>query len=140
MALDQRERLGCVGVVTDAETEVVAFYQALGFSALDDVGEGLLVGEPLPMFLGIETRACDRARLVTPRPQKTSGGGGFLDGHSRVQRRFRGPLARSSPANVDPSRALRSPNHRHRSRRVGRRPVAELTAAVGPPALNRSVR
>ena len=55
LSLDQRDRLGCVGVVTDAKSEAVAFYQALGFVPLDGVREGLLVGEPLPMFLGIDT-------------------------------------------------------------------------------------
>jgi GNAT superfamily N-acetyltransferase len=51
LALDQRECLGCVGVVTDAKSEALAFYEALGFTALDGVREGLLVGQPLPMFL-----------------------------------------------------------------------------------------
>lgn len=57
LALEQRERLGCVGVVTDAKKDAVPFCQALGFTALDGIREGLLVGEPLPMFLGIETVA-----------------------------------------------------------------------------------
>jgi GNAT superfamily N-acetyltransferase len=57
LALDQRDRLGCVGVVTDAKPEAVRFYESLGFVALGNAREGLLVGEPLPMFLGIETIA-----------------------------------------------------------------------------------
>lgn len=57
LALDQRERLGCVGLVTDAKPAAVAFYQRYGFQALQGVVEGLLVAEPLPMFLGIETIA-----------------------------------------------------------------------------------
>jgi GNAT superfamily N-acetyltransferase len=57
LALDQRDRLGCVGVVTDAKADAVPFYQTLGFQALEGVREGLLVSEPTPMFLGIETIA-----------------------------------------------------------------------------------
>jgi len=57
LALEQRDRLGCVGVVTDAKPDAVPFYESLGFQALEGVREGLLVSEPLPMFLGIETIA-----------------------------------------------------------------------------------
>jgi GNAT superfamily N-acetyltransferase len=55
LALEQRDRLGCVAVVTDAKPEAVGFYQGLGFVALEGVREGLMVGEPTPMILGIET-------------------------------------------------------------------------------------
>ncbi|CAN5867753.1 GNAT family N-acetyltransferase [soil metagenome] len=57
LAIEQRDHLGCVGVVTDAKPDAVAFYEGLGFQALEGVREGLLVSEPLPMFLGIETIA-----------------------------------------------------------------------------------
>jgi GNAT superfamily N-acetyltransferase len=57
LALEQRDRLGCVGVVTDAKPDAVAFYQRLGFAALAGVIEGTLLGVPLPMFLGIDTLA-----------------------------------------------------------------------------------
>jgi GNAT superfamily N-acetyltransferase len=57
LALEQRDRLGCVGVVTDAKPDAVTFYAGLGFQALEGVREGLLSSEPLPMFLGIETIA-----------------------------------------------------------------------------------
>jgi len=57
LALDQRDRLGCLGVVTDAKVDAVPFYAALGFVPLADVRAGLLGGEPTPMFLGIETIA-----------------------------------------------------------------------------------
>jgi len=56
-AIDQHDRSGCVGVVTDAKAEAVRFYEALGFVPLEGVREGLLPGEPLPMFLAIETVA-----------------------------------------------------------------------------------
>lgn len=61
LALAQRASLGCVGVVTDAKPEAVELYTALGFVALEGVREGQLVGEPLPMFLGIETIAATLA-------------------------------------------------------------------------------
>lgn len=57
LALEQRDRLGCVGVMSDAKPSAVAFYAALGFEGLDGVREGTLTSEPLPMFLGIETIA-----------------------------------------------------------------------------------
>lgn len=61
LALDQRDRLGCVGVVTDAKPEAVGFYESLGFEVLGGVREGALHGEPSPMFLPIGTiaSACD---------------------------------------------------------------------------------
>jgi hypothetical protein len=57
LALEQRDLLGCVGVVTDAKPDTIKFYEALGFLPLEGIREGLLVGEPLPMFLVIETIA-----------------------------------------------------------------------------------
>ena len=57
LAVEQRDRIGCVGVVTDAKPEAVSFYRGLGFVAVEGVCEGLLHGEPLPMFLGIDTIA-----------------------------------------------------------------------------------
>lgn len=57
LAVDQCDALGCVGVVTDAKSEAVSFYESLGFVAVEGVREGLLHGEPLPMFLGIDTIA-----------------------------------------------------------------------------------
>ena len=53
LALDQRERLGCVGLIVDAKLDAVAFYEKLGFVAVEGVREGGLHGEPLPMFLAI---------------------------------------------------------------------------------------
>jgi len=57
LAVEQRDRLGCVGVVTDAKPESVSFYEGLGFVPVEDVREGLVHGEPLPMFLPIDTIA-----------------------------------------------------------------------------------
>ena len=55
LAIAQRDQSGYVGVVTDAKSEAVSFYETLGFLPLAGAREGLLAGEPLPMFLGIET-------------------------------------------------------------------------------------
>lgn len=57
LAVEQRDRIGCVGVVADAKPEAVSFYQELGFVAVEGVREGRLHGEPLPMFLAIGTIA-----------------------------------------------------------------------------------
>ena len=57
LALDQRERLGCVGVVVDAKADAIPFYLSLGFSTLDGVREGLLASEAQPLFLDIATIA-----------------------------------------------------------------------------------
>jgi GNAT superfamily N-acetyltransferase len=57
LAVDQRNRLGCVGVVTDAKPEAVGFYGTLGFVPLAGVREGLLHSEPTPMFLPIDSIA-----------------------------------------------------------------------------------
>jgi GNAT superfamily N-acetyltransferase len=54
LALEQRDRVGCIGVIADAKPEVLAFYEGLGFVRLDGVREGLLHGDPAPMFLGID--------------------------------------------------------------------------------------
>jgi GNAT superfamily N-acetyltransferase len=55
LALDQRDRLGCVGVVTDAKPNAIAFYERYGFARLEGVREGALHGEPTPMFLPVGT-------------------------------------------------------------------------------------
>ena len=57
LAVEQRDRLGCVGVVTDAKPAAVSFYESLGFAKVEGVRQGLLHGEPLPMFLGIDSIA-----------------------------------------------------------------------------------
>jgi GNAT superfamily N-acetyltransferase len=57
LAVEQRDRQGYVGVVTDAKPDAVRFYESLGFVPIDGVREGLLHREPLPMFLAIDTIA-----------------------------------------------------------------------------------
>lgn len=57
LPVEQRDRFGCVGVVSDSKPEAVGFYQRLGFVSVQGVREGMLPGEPLPMFLAIDTIA-----------------------------------------------------------------------------------
>jgi len=57
LAVEQRDRIGCVGIVTDAKPAAMSFYQGLGFIAVEPVREGLLHGEPVPMFLAVDTIA-----------------------------------------------------------------------------------
>jgi GNAT superfamily N-acetyltransferase len=53
LAVEQRDKLGCIGVVTDAKPEAESFYEALGFAPLSGVREGALHGDPTPMFLSM---------------------------------------------------------------------------------------
>lgn len=62
LAVAQRDQVGCVGVVTDAKPGAIAFYEGLGFVALQGVREGLLHGEPTPMFLAMGTITAALAR------------------------------------------------------------------------------
>lgn len=57
LAIDQRDRLGCIGVVTDAKADAITFYSSLGFEPMPGVREGLLASDPQPMFLAIDTIA-----------------------------------------------------------------------------------
>lgn len=54
LALQLRDRFGCVGVVIDAKAVAVSFYRSLGFRPLETT-QGTLGDrpEPLPMFLAI---------------------------------------------------------------------------------------
>jgi GNAT superfamily N-acetyltransferase len=51
LAVDQRDSVGCVGVVTDAKPDAVPFYETLGFVRLAGIAEGVLHGDPTPMVL-----------------------------------------------------------------------------------------
>jgi GNAT superfamily N-acetyltransferase len=57
LAAEQRDELGCIGVVTDAKAEAGRFYTALGFEPLISLREGALHGDPTPMFLHIDSIA-----------------------------------------------------------------------------------
>jgi len=54
LALEIREKVGCIGVVVDAKAESVPYYAALGFQGIDLVS-GTLGDRPAPtaMFLSI---------------------------------------------------------------------------------------
>lgn len=53
LGIEQRDRFGCVGIVTDSKPEAVGFYRSLGFEPLTGIRQGALHGEPAPMFLPI---------------------------------------------------------------------------------------
>jgi len=54
LALEMRDRVGCIGVVVDAKPEAVAFYSALGFKPIALVSGALGDRpEPVTMFLPI---------------------------------------------------------------------------------------
>lgn len=57
LAIEQRDRLGCVGVVVDAKPEAEGFYESLGFLPLATVRQGALHGGLLPMFLPLASIA-----------------------------------------------------------------------------------
>jgi GNAT superfamily N-acetyltransferase len=63
MALDLRDRLGCMGVIVDAKPAAVGFYEGLGFMKLGvtsgDLGDR---PEPIPMFLPVKEIAQAAAR------------------------------------------------------------------------------
>jgi GNAT superfamily N-acetyltransferase len=54
LAVEMRDRLGCIGVVVDAKPDAVAFYSSLGFTPIDLSSGALGVRpEPVAMFLPI---------------------------------------------------------------------------------------
>jgi hypothetical protein len=52
LALEMRDRVGCIGVVVDAKPPAVNFYSSLGFRSIDLIS-GVLGDrpEPIAMFL-----------------------------------------------------------------------------------------
>jgi GNAT superfamily N-acetyltransferase len=53
LAIQQRDLLACVGIVTDAKPDAVGFYASLGFVHLSGIREGATHGDFAPMFLPI---------------------------------------------------------------------------------------
>ena len=54
IALEMRDRVGCIGVVVDAKSDAVAFYSSLGFKPMDLISGALGDRpEPVAMFLPI---------------------------------------------------------------------------------------
>lgn len=54
LALEMRDRVGCIGVVVDAKPDAVAFYSALGFKPIELVSGALGDRpEPVAMFIPI---------------------------------------------------------------------------------------
>lgn len=57
LALQQKELVGCVGVVADAKPDAIRFYYRYGFRTMSEVVEGELRGHPAftSMFLPIKS-------------------------------------------------------------------------------------
>lgn len=58
LALEQKNKFGCIGIVVDAKEGAVGFYERYGFQALVDVVEGKLRTSgagTMPMFLAINS-------------------------------------------------------------------------------------
>lgn len=54
LALEMRDRVGCIGVVVDAKPDAIAFYSSLGFKPIDLISGSLGDRpEPIAMFLSI---------------------------------------------------------------------------------------
>ena len=54
LALEMRDRVGCIGVVVDAKLDAVTFYSSLGFKPIDLISGALGDRpEPIAMFLPI---------------------------------------------------------------------------------------
>jgi GNAT superfamily N-acetyltransferase len=54
LALDLRDRFGCIGVVVDAKADAVTFYSSLGFEPIETISGALGDRpEPTPMFLPV---------------------------------------------------------------------------------------
>ena len=54
LALEIRDRIGCIGVIVDAKSDAIPFYSSLGFTPIDLIS-GTLGDrpEPIAMFLPI---------------------------------------------------------------------------------------
>ena len=54
LALEMRDRIGCIGIVVDAKPDAVTFYSSMGFTAIDLISGALGDRpEPVAMFLPI---------------------------------------------------------------------------------------
>ena len=51
LALQQKERVGCFGVVVDAKEEAVEYYEKFGFIVLESMAKT----QTIPMFLAVKT-------------------------------------------------------------------------------------
>jgi len=51
-AIDQSERIGCIGVAVDSKADAVGYYERFGFKRFDRTGPR---SDIVPMFLGLRT-------------------------------------------------------------------------------------
>jgi len=54
LALDMRDRVGCIGVVVDAKPDAITFYSSLGFKPIDLIS-GTLGDRPEPVAMFLHT-------------------------------------------------------------------------------------
>lgn len=60
LALEMRDRVGCIGVVVDAKPEAVTFYSSLGFKSMELVS-GALGSRPEPIVMFLPVRQIEAA-------------------------------------------------------------------------------
>jgi GNAT superfamily N-acetyltransferase len=65
MAIDLREKFGCVGVVVDAKRDAESFYSSLGFEPLELI-EGRIEERPVPEPMFLPIREIEAAIKVAP--------------------------------------------------------------------------
>jgi GNAT superfamily N-acetyltransferase len=65
MAIDLREKFGCVGVVVDAKRDAESFYSSLGFEPLEVI-EGQIEEKPAPTAMFLPIREVAQAIKVAP--------------------------------------------------------------------------
>ena len=54
LALEMRDRVGCIGVVVDANPDAITFYSSMGFKPIDLISGALGDRpEPIAMFLPV---------------------------------------------------------------------------------------
>jgi GNAT superfamily N-acetyltransferase len=76
LALDMRERAGCIGMVVDAKPDAITFYSSLGFFPIDLISGALGDRpEPVAMFLPIGQVAAAIKDAMSRAKQGTSGRG-----------------------------------------------------------------
>jgi len=67
LALEMRDRVGCIGVVVDAKVDVIAFYTTLGFKTIELVS-GALGDRPEPVAMLLPIGQIEAAVTTTKSP------------------------------------------------------------------------
>ena len=69
LALEMRDRAGCIGVVVDAKPEAVAFYSRLGFETIELIS-GALGDRPEPIAMFLPIRQIETAVREVRAPER----------------------------------------------------------------------